>query len=91
MKGITADRYYTVPWFVELGDHRQVPGKAMQFTLMAALVCNLQPPMSYRARANLFFLEEGMLGHELCSHAVWLALELEMIEWFDDPTARVPA
>ena len=89
MKGVTADRYYTVPWFVELGHDRQVPGKAMQFTLMAALVCNRQSPRPYRERVELFFREAETLTRELCGYAVWLALELEMVPWYDVPVAGI--
>ena len=89
MKSAGVDRYYTVPWFVELGDHRQVPGTAMQLTRIAALVCNRQPPMPYGARVLLFFSESGgLLEKQLCGYAVWLALELEMIGWVDDVPLR---
>jgi hypothetical protein len=77
--------FYTVPWFVEIGPG-QVPGKAMSITQMATLVCNRYPPMPYKARVNLFFLQTG-LDYGLCEGAVRLALELGMLEWCDMPEA----
>lgn len=81
--------FYTVPWFVEIGP-RQIPGKAMTITQMAAIVCNRQPPLPYRERVQLFFLEAGPLKYSLCEGAVRLALELGMIEWCDMP-AELPS
>lgn len=72
--------FYTVPWLPDLGD-REVPRKALELTRMAALCC--RQPMPYRARVTLFFLTTG-LKYELCSYAVWMALELGMLEWCDD-------